>query len=126
MCATLLQRLDRQAAVLRDAASMRERLKTLAVVFEAVDPLIEERGVRQPIIEQVAADGAEPDDVGPGLGMNEKIGAAGHFVLAQDRRRSAFVRGACERCLTRVASTGWALGRIAADDDDQIGLFDVA
>ena len=117
------ERLDRQAA---DARRLfhRERLEALAVRVEAVHPLIDERRVRQAVVQQVAGDGVQPDQVGSRLGMQKQIGAPGHLVLAEighDQLLAVeFVRALDARRDHRMA-----LGRVAADDEHQVGLLDV-
>ena len=45
-----------------------EKLEALAILLEAVDPLVEKCFIGQALIEDVPCDRGEPDNVGAGLG----------------------------------------------------------
>ena len=75
----------------------RERLEALAIRVEAVDPLVDERRVREAVVEQVAADGAQPDQVGARLGVQEQVGAPRHLVLPQVGHDQLLAVAACAR-----------------------------
>ena len=102
----------------------REGFETLAVFLQAVHPLVEKRGVRQALVENVAADGRQPDEIRAGVRAQKEIGAARHLMLAQigdDQLLAAQLVGA----LDARREHRMALRRVAADDENKVGLLDV-
>ena len=117
------QRLDGNAAALCGILHG-EGLQAGAVLVEIVDPGVQELGLREAVVQQVAADGREPDQVGAGRRMEKDVGAARHLVLAQvahDQPLPTQLVGA----LDARRQHGMRLRGVAADDDDQLRLFDI-
>ena len=86
--------------------------------------MVDELLLGQAVVEDVARDGGEPDEIGAGAGMQEDIGAAGHLVFAQVGD-DELLAAQLVRALDARGQHGMALGGVAADDEDQVGLLDV-
>ena len=82
-----------------------ERLQALSIFVQSVYPLIQELGVRKAVVEQIAADGAQPDEICARLRMQEEICPPGHFVSRRSETMSFCPSSLCE-LFTRVAMTG--------------------
>jgi hypothetical protein len=118
-----LQGLDRQIAGF-GSELQGERFQTLAIFREAVDPAAQEFGMGEALVEDVAAHGAEPHDVGAGTCPQVEIGPPRHFIFTQvgdDELLPVQLVGA----LHARGEHGMALGGVAADDQHQIGLLDI-
>ena len=102
----------------------REGLQAFAIGIESVHPLPEKIRLRPPAVQEIAADRAQPHQVCTGVGVQEEIGAPGHFVFAQVgydellpvQFVTAFDAGRNDRMTLR---------RIAANDEHQVGLLHV-
>ena len=96
----------------------REGIETLAVLIRFVYPFVDKGLLCQPVIKDVARDSGKPDEIGAGTRMQEDICAAGHLVLAQVAD-DEFLATEFMGSLDARSQNGMALGRIAADDDNQ-------
>src|SRR5713101_7348146 len=119
----LLQNLDGEAAG-SGSEFERERIQALSIFFEVVDPMIEEGSMRKAVVEQIAADGRKPDQIRACAWMKEHICTPRHLVLPQVRD-DQLLTVQLVRSLDPSGQHGMALRRVAPDDQDQIGLFDV-
>ena len=62
----LLQRFYRQAAAFRRKLQ-RERFQALAILFKSIHPGVDKVSFRQPVIDQIARDRREPNEIGARL-----------------------------------------------------------
>ena len=76
------------------------------------------------MIQQVAGDGVQPDEVGPRFGAHEQVGAPGHFVFAEIEH-DQLLAVEFVRALDAGGDHRMALGGVAADDQHQIGLLQI-
>src|ERR1700738_2561505 len=89
-----------------------------------MDPLIEKLGVRETIIENIAADSAEPHQIGTGIGVQEEICASGHLVLTQVENNELLPIEFVSTLHPR--SNDWmTLRRVAANDENKVSLFHI-
>src|SRR6185503_14867425 len=61
----------------------RERLQALAILIESSYPLINEFSLCHPVVDQIAGDSRQPDEIGSRSWMQEDVGATRHFMFAQ-------------------------------------------
>ncbi len=102
----------------------RERLEALSIFFKVIDPLSEKGSMRKAIVEQVAANGRKPDQIRTWTWVKENIGAPCHLMFSQIGDNQ-LLTVQLVRSLYTSGNHGMALCRVAADDNHQIGLFDV-
>ena len=117
------QRLLRQSRDPR-SGSDGEGLETGSVLLEAVYQFNQKLGMGKSFVQQIATDRAEPPKIGTRIRVREKIGASRHLVLTQvgdDQLLPVKFMGA----LDPGRDDRMTFRRVAADDEDQIGFFDI-
>ncbi len=99
-------------------------LEGFFVLVEVVDPLLDELGLVEVVVEDVFGDAVEPGGVGGGVGAEEDVGALGHLVLPQVGDDEALA-AELVRAFDAGGEDGMIFGGVGPDDEDEARPLDV-